>query len=234
MRARMGRARMVDGGRRARGWTSVRLTRRVRARACVLTGGGKEDERCSRGVARGEQSCGACDWTKRFIRWWRCGWRNPICSGLGATGARPGRRSRDGWTRGDATRGVDRDARDEDAVCARRVGGRRGCAETDRGRRRCIRSRRFASRARVAKRNPSTVSSPLIPARVAMVCRSKPWAGTIRSASSPTWTLRRSRIGLRRARSRRKPWVLCSRRRSSSLKRETLIEFKLSAGRRRI
>jgi len=37
---------------------------RARARVCVWTGGGKEDERCSRGVARGEQSCGACDGRK--------------------------------------------------------------------------------------------------------------------------------------------------------------------------
>ena len=141
--------------------------------------------------------------------------RNPTRSGL----ASARERERERW--------VDFVARDVDAVWTREGLERRARERTgtNRKRRAVLRARRFASRARVAKRNPSTVSSPLIPARVAMVCRSKPWAGTIRSASSPTWTLRRSRTGSRRARSRRKPWVLCSRRRSSSLKRETLIEF---------
>ena len=77
--------------------------------------------------------------------------RNPTRSGLASARAR--------------ARGVDFVARDVDAVWTREGLERRARERTgtNRKRRAVLRARRFASRARVAKRNPSTVSSPLIP-----------------------------------------------------------------------
>ena len=104
----------------------------VRARACVCL-----DRRWKR---RRTVFARRCAWrTKlRCVRWTErfdgggVGGVTLFVQGLGRAGSRSRDEDARGRTRGDETRGVDREARDEDAVCARRVGGRRGCAETDR------------------------------------------------------------------------------------------------------
>jgi len=67
----------------------------ARARACVF---GQAVEKKTNGVraALRVENKVAVRAMDGKIRWWRCGWRNPICSGLGAGGESVAGRGRAG------------------------------------------------------------------------------------------------------------------------------------------
>ena len=70
----------------------------ARARACVFRQAVEKKTNGVRAALRVENKVAVRAMDGR-IRWWRCGWRNPICSGLGASEAPDAGRGREGMRR---------------------------------------------------------------------------------------------------------------------------------------